>query len=117
MSYGINQITGGSESAQRAQLNRNLARLDAEQVVKQFNGANGTSLVMGKTGSDTLGIKATSGDNTSIQFGQYQSDRYGLLLYDENGVPRILIGQAPDDARIGSWVSEPGENVLTLLGG
>jgi len=37
--------------------------------------------------------------------------------YDTSGVPRILIGQAPDDGRMGEWVSKTGQNVYTLLGG
>lgn len=39
------------------------------------------------------------------------------LYYDKTGVARILIGQSPDDGRIGIWVSKPGLNVTTLLGG
>ena len=79
-----------------AQLNKNLAALDNEAVTKTFNGASGgNSLVLGKL----------------------PNDRYGLLLYDENGIPNILIGQAPDDGRMGIWVADTGENVLELLGG
>lgn len=43
-------------------------------------------------------------------------DRLGLTVSDA-GVPKTLIGLAPDDKRAGNWVSKPGENVLQLLGG
>jgi len=77
------------------QINQNFAQLDNESVVKIFK----------------------NGDDNAIIFGRYADGRYGLLISDDAGVPRILIGQAPDDGRPGSWISKEGENVLTLLGG
>ena len=77
------------------QINQNFAQLDNESVVKIFK----------------------NGDDNAIIFGRYADGRYGLLISDDAGVPRILIGQASDDGRPGSWISKEGENVLTLLGG
>lgn len=99
-----------------AQINSNFADLDRESVVKQFKGNTGETLTIGKTGDDTLGINVMQGTNQAMQFGKYNADRYGFLLYDDDGIPSILIGQAPDDGRMGIWVAAPGENVLTLLG-
>jgi hypothetical protein len=39
------------------------------------------------------------------------------IYYDNTGLSRIYIGQAPIDGRIGIWVSKPGQDVKTLLGG
>lgn len=37
------------------------------------------------------------------------------VWYDTTGIPRILIGQAPSDRRMGSWVTKAGINVITEL--
>lgn len=79
-----------------AVINNNFATLDAEAVTKVFK---------------------QTGNNNAIITGKYNDTRYGQVLYDVNGVPRILIGQAPDDGRPGIWISVEGQNVLTLLGG
>lgn len=105
------------EARDNAQINANFKKLDREAVVKQFKGNSGETLTMGKTSDDTLGINVTQNGNQAIQFGKYSATRYGLLLYDANGIPSILIGEAPDDGRMGIWVAAPGENVITLLGG
>lgn len=78
------------------QVNRNFQMLDQENLTKTFNGPNGTK---------------------SIIQGRLPNGRYGQLYYDTNGTARILIGQAPDDGRIGIWVSPEGTDVLTQLGG
>lgn len=77
------------------QINQNFAQLDNENVTKVFK----------------------NGQNNAIIEGRYMDNRYGQVYYDANGVPRILIGQAPDDGRPGIWISQDGQNVLTLLGG
>ncbi|MBM4644764.1 hypothetical protein GS464_20245 [Rhodococcus hoagii] len=118
MGYRFQNIS--SNSSQKAitnQVNRALSVLDREAVVKQFNGESGEKLTIGKTGTDTVGMSVNNGDISMMNFGKYRSNRYGLLLYDANGVPNTLIGQAPDDGRMGVWVANPGQNVLTLLGG
>lgn len=100
-----------------AQINQNFAQLDNEAVTKQFKGNSGETLSIGKTGDQTLGMKVTQGTNIAMQIGKYNATRYGLLFYDANGIPAILIGQSPDDGRPGAWVAKPGQNVITLLGG
>lgn len=78
-----------------AQINRNFMALDAETYTKRIK----------------------NGDKDALLFGQLPGGIYGLLLYDANGIPSILIGQAPDDKRMGMWAAAPGQNVITLLGG
>lgn len=43
-------------------------------------------------------------------------DRTGFLFSDANN-RRIKIGSAPDDGRVGNWISKPGTDVITQLGG
>ena len=99
------------------QINQNFAKLDNEGVVKQFKGSNGDTLIIGKTGDTTFGIKVqdSSGDPVMV-IGKYDQSHYGLLFY-QDGVPVQLIGQAPDDGRQGNWTVKPGQNVITQLGG
>jgi hypothetical protein len=106
-----------TQGAQVQTMNQALRVLDREAVVKKFNGNSGESLIIGKTGDDTLGVQAKQGDNIAMQIGKYNATRYGMLFYDANGIPIILIGQAPDDGRMGMWQVKPGQNVLTQLGG
>jgi hypothetical protein len=47
--------------------------------------------------------------------GKLPNGRYGILLYDDTGIPRILIGQAPDNGRPGIWVSKENVDVLKAL--
>ena len=56
-------------------------------------------------------IQAGGGKN-AMQFGRLSNGKYGLLLYDESGTPRILVGQAPNGGRPGVWVTKPGFSVL-----
>lgn len=49
-------------------------------------------------------------------FGQQgSSGSYGIVQTDANGIPRIYIGQAPSDGRLGIWVSVPGVDVTTII--
>lgn len=134
----------GSDSNQQtiiAQLNNNFAQLDAEAVTKVFKGPNGTTAIMGQTQRNTqqLGVQVqdSSGNTASlgvlssglmgyeidiagggkILMGAYKSNRFGTVFYDSTGVARILQGQAPDDGRMGLWISKPGQDVIVLLGG
>lgn len=77
-------------------VNNALRRLEYEQVTKAFKQPGGNSVITGKLPYD---------------------GGYGILIYDSNNVPNILIGSAPDDGRMGIWKAEDGENVLDLLGG
>lgn len=88
------RITGGDLQSIVNQANNNFAMLDQENLTKTFNGPNATK---------------------SIIQGRLPNGRYGLLFADESGTNRILIGQAPDDGRMGIWVSTEGQDVLDLL--
>ena len=56
-------------------------------------------------------IQAGGGKNAMIS-GRLPNGKYGILLYDETGLPRVLIGQAPGSGRPGVWVTKPGFSVL-----
>ena len=112
-----NVNSGASLPAIVNQMNKNFASLDRETVVKQFKGNSGETLTIGTTGADTLGMSVTSGNNLAMQIGKYNSNRYGLLFYDVSGIPITLIGQSPDDGRMGIWQVRPGQNVIIKLGG
>lgn len=77
-----------------SQVNDNFRRLDRESIVKQF----------GKSGSSNMVV------------GMYDGEHFGIVFYDSSGIPVQLVGQAPDDGRMGNWTAKPGENVMTLLG-
>lgn len=79
------------EALQR--INQNFMELDAEAFTKTVS----------------------KGGNSQITFGKLSNGKYGLLIYDNNAMPRILIGQAPKDGRAGVWVSKPGFNVLNEI--
>lgn len=87
-------VQGSGNPAFDAAINKNFATLDIENLTKKFLGPNGTN---------------------SIVQGRLPNGRYGQVYYDDDGVARILIGQAPDDGRMGIWVSTEGQDVLTLL--
>ena len=78
------------------QINDMVRSLNKEQQVKAFNGPNST---------------------TALVIGKYAEGRYGLVISDGTGTRRVLVGQAPDDGRPGSWVSIDGVDVITELGG
>lgn len=88
--------TTNSKTQNYGQINDMVRSLNKEQQVKVFNGPNSTQAVV---------------------IGKYADGRYGLLISDSSGTRRVLIGQAPDDGRPGSWISKDGEDVITLLGG
>lgn len=71
-------------------VNKNFMMLDAETYTKTVSGGGSTQMVSGKL----------------------SNGRYGELFYDTTGVPRILIGQSPNGARVGIWISKTGVNVL-----
>lgn len=109
-----------SDASKWNQVNQNFAKLDAEAVTKKFGGPNSSnSVVIGKTGDDTIGMTVSQSGKSAMIVGKYQSnpDRYGVLIFDDDGNPVDLNGQAPDDGRPGHWVVPAGQNVLELLGG
>jgi hypothetical protein len=104
--------------------------LNKEQQVKVYKGATGKpALVTGKYDEGKYGIAYYNTAGVKI----YEFDGVNTIKYNASGAiisvddgkktvyydaddARILIGQAPDDNRIGIWVSKVGEDVLTLLG-
>lgn len=79
-------------------------------------------------------LAISDGNVDRIRFGKYAANTYGIAYYDSTGElvsktygdstvyydasdARILIGKAPDDGRIGIWVSKTGVDVVTELGG
>lgn len=79
-----------------AAINNNFARLDGEAVTKV--------------------IKQAGGKIAMIE-GRLPYGGFGTLYYDKNGIPTELIGQAPDDGRVGHWITKPGIDVIKQLGG
>ena len=84
---------GTDPSQMIAAMNRNFAELDNENVSKVFYGNTGVSMVIGKLPN---------------------SNGYGLLIYDADGVPSIIMGLLPDGTT-GLVVSKEGEDVLDAL--
>ena len=71
-------------------INNNFMMLDAETYSKTISGGGSTQMITGKL----------------------SNGRYGEVFYDTSGMPRILIGQAPNNGRPGIWITRPGYNVL-----
>lgn len=88
-------ITAGTSDAQTlALINKNFAELDNESVTKVYRGQNGhNAIVEGKL--------------------PYENG-FGSLFYDENGVPRMVIGLLPDGT-MGMVVSKENVDVLSLF--
>lgn len=82
-----------STKAALQQINQNFMQLDAEAFTKTVQ----------------------KGGNNQIMFGKLPNSRYGLLVYDDSGLPRILIGQAPKDGRPGVWISKAGFDVINEI--
>lgn len=80
------------QSTQKAfqQINNNFMMLDAETYTKTISG----------------------GGNTQMTSGKLPNGRFGELINDPNGMPRILLGQAPGNARPGLWITKAGCDVL-----
>jgi len=76
------------------QINDMVRSLNKEQQVKAFNGTSG---------------------ETAIIIGKYAASKYGLVISDDTGLRRILIGQHPVDGRPGNWVSIDGVDVIDEL--
>jgi len=74
-----------------------------------------------------MAISAEGDDVTTVEFEnlifawdfttniQYVKD--GRTIYYTGTNPNVLVGGAPDDGRGGLWVTKPGQNVITKLGG
>ena len=62
--------------------------------------------------AETYSKTISNGKSSQMVSGRLSNGRYGELFYDAGGMPRILIGQAPNDGRPGIWITKPGFNVL-----
>lgn len=76
------------------QINDMTRQLNLEQQVKTFNGTDG---------------------KPAVTIGRYKQGRYGLVISDDSGFRRVLVGQAPDDSRPGIWISIDGVDVIDEL--
>lgn len=66
-----------------------------------------------ETNSKTI---LAGGGKYAMQSGRLPNGRYGEIFYDNAGVARILIGQAPSDGRPGIWITKEGYDVLEEVG-
>lgn len=62
--------------------------------------------------AETYSKTISGGGSTQIVTGKLPNGRYGEVFYDTSGRPRILIGQAPNNARPGIWITKDGFDVL-----
>lgn len=62
--------------------------------------------------AETYSKNISNGKNSQMVSGKLSNGRYGEVFYDAGGMPRILIGQAPNDGRPGVWITKEGFNVL-----
>ena len=62
--------------------------------------------------AETYAKNISNGKNSQMVSGKLSNGRYGEVFYDAGGMPRILIGQAPNDGRPGVWITKEGFNVL-----
>jgi len=76
------------------EINNVTRQLNKEQQVKVFKGPSSTNAVI---------------------IGKYSDSKYGLVIADDTGTRRVLVGQAPDDGRPGVWVSIDGVDVIDEL--
>lgn len=82
-----------STKAALQQINQNFMQLDAEAYTKVVQ----------------------KGGNNQVMFGKLPNGRYGLLIYDNDGRARVLIGQAPKNGRPGVWITKAGYDVLSEI--
>lgn len=91
----LRPLNSSNSYAQNLSEVNNLTRqLNKEQQIKVFKGPSNTNAVI---------------------IGKYSSSRYGLVIADDTGTRRVLIGQSPDDGRPGVWVSIDGVDVIDEL--
>ena len=87
----FNPINSSQDTKKALQtINKNFMMLDAETFSKTISGGGNPQMISGKL----------------------SNGRYGEVFYDAGGMPRILIGQAPGNARPGLWITKDGFDVL-----
>lgn len=101
----------------RRVVNANFAQLDTEAVAKQFKGSGGATMLNGVMQDGRFGtlMQVDGVDRHFVGF--YREGRFGIISYDDDGVPITLDGMDPVDGHVGKWQVKPGENVITKLGG
>lgn len=85
--------TKNSLGSNFGQVNNMIKQLEKEQTVKTFKQSGGNAIVQGR----------------------YADGKYGNVFYDSTPDARILIGMAPDDGRMGIWVTKDGFDVVDEL--
>lgn len=83
-------LSNQSTKAALQAVNKNFMMLDAESYTKTI----------------------ANGGNAQMTSGKLPNGRYGEVFYDAGGMPRIYIGQAPNDGRPGIWITKEGFNVI-----
>jgi hypothetical protein len=119
------------------QLSKGMNRIEQYQTMQRgFDARSGNinigngRIIIGQYADRTYGIAyydingnliSTSNEATVTKYdtsGNVISvDNGTSTVYYEGTVARILIGKAPDDGRIGIWISKSGVDVITELGG
>lgn len=82
------------------------SKQDVQEALQTIN--NNFMMLDAETYAKTI----TNGKNSQMVSGKLSNGRYGEVFYDAGGMPRILIGQAPNDGRPGVWITKEGFNVL-----
>ncbi len=108
----VNPNSGFSEAVN--QINQNFRKLDSEAVTKKF-GSGDNQVIIGKAGNYT-GMVVGDLSTNAIIYGRYKPDKLGTL-HIQNGLPSELQGEHPVTGQMGHWISKPGLNVITELGG
>lgn len=65
--------------------------------------------------AETFTKNISNNGKNQMTSGKLQNGRYGEVFYDAGGMPRIYIGQAPDDGRPGIWITKEGFNVINEI--
>lgn len=82
------------------------SKQDVQEALQAIN--NNFMMLDAETYAKTI----SNGKNSQMVSGKLSNGRYGEVFYDAGGMPRILIGQAPNDGRPGVWITKEGFNVL-----
>ena len=65
--------------------------------------------------ADTYTQTISANGNTQMIRGKLPNGRFGDVFYDAGGMPRISIGQAPNNGRPGIWITKEGYNVFNEI--
>lgn len=114
-----------SKEQQTAVLNDIIARLNNMLKSQVFSDGDNKRMLIGYQ-KDGWGAGKDFGIKVSMEGVDVASASDEQLLFSmdliswvwfTNGNPQVLVGAAPDDNRAGVWVTKPGQNVRTKLGG